>query len=448
MNITLSNSLSRKKELFIPLHDKEIHLYVCGITPYDFSHLGHARSAVNADILVRLFKLLGYKVIYIRNYTDIDDKLLKKAEQEFGDQMKYKKIAEKFIDIYEQEMQALNCLKPTYEPRVTEHIVHIIEFIKDLVAAKKAYIVENDVYFDIKTFPTYGKLSGKNIDDLEAGARVDIDSRKKNPGDFALWKGTTEGQFWQSPWGWGRPGWHIECSAMAKEYFGETIDIHGGGMDLIFPHHENEIAQSESLHQQPLANYWVHNAFITIKQEKMSKSLGNVTSLKHLFATTDPMIIRYFILQHHYRTPIDLVGDDFEGPKTAYKKLINHFGIMKPLENLSPAILSEHDLVKEMIEALCDDLNTPKLLGLIFQNLPLIKSSPGLIQAVQLILIEGLGLKLDPLIDEEPTITPEIEQLIKAREEARLIKDWKRADELRQELQKRGFNVQDKKLNS
>ena len=222
-------------------------IYVCGITPYDYSHLGHGRCYVNFDVLVRLFKFLGYKVDYVRNFTDIDDKILKKAEEQ-GDINLYPKIAKKFIEAYHLDMKALGNLKPDHEPRVTQYIPQIIKFVEGLIKNGKAYVIDSDVYFDISTFPEYGKLSGRELDEQKSGARVEVDQRKHNPEDFALWKGNEEGLFWKSPWGFGRPGWHIECSVMAQELLGQTIDIHGGGMDLIFPHHENEIAQSEALH--------------------------------------------------------------------------------------------------------------------------------------------------------------------------------------------------------
>ncbi len=444
MKLKLTNSLSKKKELFKPQKEKSVSLYVCGITPYDYSHLGHGRCYVSFDILVRLLKFLDYDVTYVRNYTDIDDKLLKKASES---DLTYTQIAQQFIDAYKKDMSALNNLEPTIEPRVTTHIPEIIDFIKKLVDTQKAYVLEHDVYFDITSFDKYGKLSHKNIDDLESGARVQTDTRKKHPGDFALWKGNDQKLFWESPWGYGRPGWHIECSVMAKKHLGETIDIHAGGADLIFPHHENEIAQSESLHNKTFAQYWLHNAFVNINKEKMSKSLGNIVSLKDIFKKIDPMVLRYYFLQHHYRTPIDFNIGDLDGVKTAYKKLITNFGQTKQITHqvTHKELALGHELTTKILNALCDDLNTSQALGLIFQSLQEIKQSEILTHAIQAILQNILGLTLQPLEEEIAPITPEIEQLIKEREAARAKKDWAQADVLRDKLLQLGYHVHDKK---
>ena len=298
--IELYNSLTRKEEFLLP--EQTIKMYVCGITPYSDAHIGHGRCYVVFDILYKLFIFLGYNIKYVRNFTDIDDKLLSKAQETGSD---YKQIADKFIKRFKEDIFALGCLAPTLEPRVTENIAEIISFIEGLIKKKKAYVLDNDVYFDIESFSQYGKLSRKNLDELITGARVDINLNKKNPADFALWKGNNENLFWKSPWGYGRPGWHIECSALVEKYLGSTIDIHGGGMDLIFPHHENEVAQSEALMEKPLSKIWIHNAFVNLNKEKMSKSLGNIFTLRELFKKYDPMILRFYFLGHHYRTPID-----------------------------------------------------------------------------------------------------------------------------------------------
>ncbi len=321
MNISLTNTLTRKKELFAPADASKIKLYVCGITPYDYSHLGHGRAYINFDLLVRLLKFLGHNVTFVRNFTDIEDKIINKAIQE-GIPEGFRTIAERYINAYHQDMYQLNCLEPNYEPRVTQYIPEIIDFISKLIDKGHAYVIDHDVYFDIASFASYGKLSGKKLEDLAAGARVGVDERKKNPGDFALWKGNEEENFWSSPWGYGRPGWHIECSVMANALLGETLDIHGGGQDLMFPHHENEIAQSECLHNAPLSHFWLHNAFININKEKMSKSLGNFLTLRDTFKTFDPMVIRFFMLQHHYRTPIDFNDEDVQAAEVAYKKIV------------------------------------------------------------------------------------------------------------------------------
>jgi len=441
--IKLTNSLTRKKEVFTPIKPNELELYVCGITPYDYSHLGHGRSSVNFDILVRLFKFIGFKVFYVRNFTDIDDKIINRAEKEFGDIDMYPRIAKKFIEHYHLDMRMLGNIKPEYEPRVTDYIPQIINFIKKLVASDKAYIIDSDVYFDISKFPDYGKLSGRKVDEQQAGARIEIDSRKRNVEDFVLWKGNSENKFWKSPWGYGRPGWHIECSVMANELLGDTIDIHGGGMDLIFPHHENEIAQSEAFSCKPFANFWLHNAFITINKEKMSKSLGNFVTLKDIFNIYDPMILRYFFLQHNYRTPIDFSDDELKSSQTAYKKLINALSCNKQECNLSDVLKDK--VSSEILSALCDDLNTPKAIGIIFESLSVIKENMQTCCTVRTIVKNILGLSLDPIQSNEIELSKEAEQLIHQRELARKNKDWNLADKIRDELKKMGYEVKDKK---
>lgn len=444
MEIKLYNSLTKKKEVFTPHEPNSVSMYVCGVTPYDYPHLGHGRVYINFDILYRLLSFLGYSVTYVRNFTDIDDKILARAEKE-GIPDDYTAVAQRFIDLFHQSMHVLNCVSPMHEPRVTQYIPQIIDFIADLVANENAYVIGNDVYFDITSFACYGKLSGRTGEDLMAGARVEVDTRKRNPGDFVLWKGNKgdEQKFWKSPWGYGRPGWHIECSVMIKSLLGDTIDIHGGGADLIFPHHENEITQSESMHGHPLAHFWLHNAFITINKEKMSKSLGNFITLHQLFQHYDPMVFRYFILQHHYRTPIDFSDAELLASQTAYKKLVGVFNSMVLLGGPS-----EHaSLINDLLAALCDDLNTPKFLGLVFENLAQIKEDRALAGAVKQLFIEVLGLTLQPLEEKKAEITPEIQALIDQRVQARVEKNWALSDQLRAKLQEMGYTVEDKKSN-
>jgi cysteinyl-tRNA synthetase len=335
------------------------------------------------------------------------------------------------------------------EPKVTEHIPQIITFVKELVENKKAYVIDSDVYFDISSFKDYGKLSGRSLDDMLAGARVETDLRKKNPGDFALWKGNTQNLYWISPWGYGRPGWHIECSVMAKCYLGTTIDIHGGGMDLIFPHHENEVAQSEALHGVCFSHYWLHNAFLTINKEKMSKSLGNFVTLRDIFTQFDPMVLRYFILQHHYRTPIDFGIEELKASQVAYKKLINVFGAVDSTTVTHRKVLDasvDNKAVLEMVLALCDDLNSPKLIGLVFENLDKAKNDVILAEIIKFLLSNVMGLTLQPLKEVGSEFTPEIEALINKREQARKDKNWALADKVRDELVKLGYKPQDKKI--
>ena len=333
--LRLTNSLSNQKEEFIPLENSNVKMYVCGITPYDYPHLGHGRCYVTFDLLYRILKFLDYKVIYVRNFTDVEDKLIERARRDFGSGKKFLELASKFIQIFEEDISRLNCKRPDFEPRVTENIDQIIKFISGLIDYGKAYVVNGDVYFSISNFKNYGKLSKRTQDDLLVGARVQIREEKQSPLDFALWKSTQdEDVYWESPWGRGRPGWHIECSAMAKRYLGDQIDIHGGGMDLVFPHHENEIAQSEGLSGLPFAKYWLHNAFITVDKEKMSKSLGNFVTLREALDSYHPQILRYYFLSHHYRIPVDFSYDAIISCAKAYAKICKHLENIEPVEFL------------------------------------------------------------------------------------------------------------------
>lgn len=443
ISLTLTNTHTKKKESFKPQRTDSTSLYVCGITPYDLAHLGHGRCYVAFDLLFRLLKFLEYKVTYVRNYTDIDDKLIHKATA-LG--KPYLEVANEYISAYKKNMTQLNCLSPDVEPRVTEHIQEIISFIQGLIANDKAYVVNHDVYFDISSFKEYGKLSKRKLDEQEMGARIEINSEKKNPGDFALWKGSANQQFWKSPWGYGRPGWHIECSAMAKKYFGETIDIHGGGADLVFPHHENEVAQSEGLHDKSFVNYWLHNAFVNINKEKMSKSLGNSVTLNAIFEKHDPIVLRYFFMQHHYRTPIDFNLDELNNVSTAYKRLVSTFQDAQTETFTINKIDTYSPIVRKVLEALCDDLNSTKALGIIFHHLDEIKQSQQLKNHIYFIITSILGLPLKPIKEHAIMITPEAKALIDEREEARKNKDWERADQIRDKLVSMGIPLHDKKV--
>lgn len=442
----LTNTLTGRKEVIIPQKADSITLYVCGITPYDNAHIGHGRCYVTFDFLYRLLNFLGYQVTYCRNFTDIDDKLIQRSMKEYNDPMRYSEVADRYIAAFTQDMRALGCLPPTYEPRVTENISEIISFIQGLIDKGSAYEVGGDVYFDINADPHYGKLSKRHIDEMIAGARVMVSEKKRNPLDFALWKNEPRGTFWESPWGWGRPGWHIECSVMAQRYLGETIDIHGGGMDLIFPHHENEIAQSETLHERPFVRTWVHNAFVRINQEKMSKSLGNFFTLQDIFAQYEPMVVRFYFLQHHYRNPLDFNFDDLTAACKTYQRIIAVLGD-DPTSTKKPSAASlQHPLVREMINFLCDDLNVAGMLGLVFEHVAQIRDDKELQKQVRYIFINLLGLTLEPLAEKEVVITAEIQALLDAREEARLHKNWARADQLREQLRMLGYEVKDKKV--
>jgi cysteinyl-tRNA synthetase len=446
MKLFLTSTMSGKKELFVPLQQKKVSLYVCGITPYDYSHMGHGRVYVIFDLLFRLLTFLGYEVTYCRNFTDIDDKIIDKAAHELGNRALYLEIANRFIAAYHADMAALGCLKPSHEPRVTQTIPEIITFIEGLIVAKKAYVVAGDVYFDITSFPSYGALSKRKLDELQAGARVEVNTLKKNPLDFALWKGEAEGQFWKSPWGYGRPGWHIECSAMAEKFLGRSIDIHGGGMDLIFPHHENEIAQSQGLHDGTFVRYWMHNAFITIDKEKMSKSLGNFFTLRDIFKKFDPMVVRYYFLNHLYRAPLEFSFDLLAVAQKGYQRLAKIFSAHNCSncgDNLTT--ITQSPIASQMIDLLCDDLNTVALFGVLFENIAVLQRDEMELCRVKKVLTHLLGLSLVPLPEHEIEITPEIEALLADREKARAEKDWKKADMIRDRLKELGYEVRDKK---
>lgn len=460
-SLSLTTTQTGKKKTFVPLHDYKVLMYVCGITPYDFAHVGHGRCYTTFDLLYRLLQAVGYRVHYCRNFTDIDDKLLSRARTELGDEQRYTEIAQKYITAYHEDMQRLHCLPPTYEPLVTQNIPQIIAMVEALIVKGYAYVVGGDVYYRVKKFADYGKLSHRKLDELKAGARVAVSEEKEDPLDFALWKAEPEGTFWQSPWGYGRPCWHIECSAMALAYLGKTIDIHGGGMDLIFPHHENEIAQSEGMLGVEFARYWVHNAFVRINKEKMSKSLGNFFTLRDVFAKFDPMVVRYYFLSHHYRSPLDFSWDDLEVAQKSYQRLCKVFAaaaltwkaeerIQKDIIKLDELVQklsgTEQEIVQKMVDFVCDDLNTPGMLGLVFEHLHTVAMSTIFGQAVYQILTGIMGLSLEPLPEKQVEITPEIQQLLDEREVARKEKNWKRSDELRDQLKALGFEVQDKKI--
>lgn len=442
--LTLTNTLSNKKENFTA---NNIKMYVCGITPYDYAHLGHGRCYVTFDVLYRLLKFIGYEVTYCRNFTDIDDKTIKKAAIELNDPFQYNKISEKFIKSYLEDMEKLNCLNPKYQPLVTEHIPEIIKFIEGLINNNKAYATtEGDVYFSIDSFKDYGKLSKRDTSELIAGCRVEIKEDKKNPLDFALWKAeerSTPG--WESPWGYGRPGWHIECSTLANKYLGKTIDIHGGGMDLIFPHHENEIAQSEGLHHQTFSRFWLHNAFVLVDKEKMSKSLGNFITLKQILEKYNPMVIRYYYLLHHYRSPMEFSNEDIMGDEKSYHKIVHLFQNIDE-QNFEKFDSQKHIIVDQLIKALMDDLNIAKFFGIIFENMKELEKDTLQLGLIKNIIINVLGLDLVPIEKPQIQITPEIQKLIDQREEARMAKDWKKADELRDKLKALGYEIHDKKI--
>jgi cysteinyl-tRNA synthetase len=434
-----TNTLSGKKEGFVA--GKQVKMYVCGVTPYDDAHIGHGRCYVAFDLLYRTLQFFGTDVHYCRNFTDIDDKTMHRAEKEFGDRLRFHEIADRYIKNFHQDIAKLNCLSPQHEPRVTDNIPQIIEFIQKLIDKGDAYQSGNDVYFCIEKFSEYGKLSKQKIEDLHAGARIDICDKKKNPLDFALWKGEPEGEFWKSPWGYGRPGWHIECSVLAYLNLGDHIDIHGGGLDLIFPHHENEIAQSESLLGSPFSRMWIHNGMVNSNKEKMSKSLGNFFILRDIYKHFDPMVLRYYFLTHHYRMPIEFSFEGLTSAQKSYERLIRLCAQTTEFD----ATYSS-DIIDRMNAFLQDDLNTPGLLGVIFENITEIAQDVQKLAAIKNILINVLGLSLQPLPENSVELTPEIEALIVERNKARREKNWARSDEIRDQLKLLGVDVHDGKI--
>ena len=316
------NTLTRRKEEF-PSKDQKIRMYVCGITPYDFCHIGHARCYLVYDMIVRYLRYKGYEILYVQNFTDIDDKIIERAKEENTTPFE---IAEKYISFYFRDMDKLGIERANIYPRVTKHIPDIIKMIKGLIEKGYAYEVDGNVYFSVEKFPSYGKLSGRNLKEMYAGARVEVDENKRNPLDFALWKKAKEGEpFWESPWGKGRPGWHIECSAMSLKYLGENFTIHGGAKELIFPHHENEIAQSESYTSSPFVQFWIHNGLVTVNGQKMSKSLGNFITVEEILKRYSPNVIRMFLLSTHYQSPLDFSEEGLKQAKHGFEKIYNLF---------------------------------------------------------------------------------------------------------------------------
>ena len=477
MSLTIYNTETRKKEPFQPREEGKVGMYVCGVTVYDFSHIGHARAAIVFDVIFRYLKHKGYAVTYVRNYTDVDDKIINKANKEGVDA---KTIAERYITEYDHDMDALNVAKPSFTPRATEHIAGMVSMIERLIENGYGYEIEGDVYYEVKKFKSYGKLSGKNIEDLESGARVEVDDRKRDPLDFALWKSSKPGEpAWDCPWGMGRPGWHIECSVMSQRFLGETFDIHGGGADLIFPHHENEIAQAEGATGNPFVHYWIHNGFVNINQEKMSKSLGNIFTIREILEHYHPEAVRLFLLSHHYRSPVDFSDQNLKEAQTGLDRL---YALLKDFKEMqhrdvpssSPEEKTIEDLITSLPEAfktaMDDDFNTASALGVIHRTtrdlnrlLAEVKkddkkglSSSLLEKGLTTFTTVGnvLGILTTDPVDyfkekqkagmQDVTLSEEeIRNYIAQRKEARAQKDWKRADQIRDELLNKGIVLED-----
>lgn len=488
------NTLTGKKEEFTPLKPGEIKMYVCGVTVYDYCHLGHARGAVVFDVIRRYLKSKGFSINYIRNFTDIDDKIINRAKM---DGTTAEEVAKRFTEEYYRDMERLGIERADIEPRATDHIKEIIELVKGLIAKGYAYESGGDVFFEISKFKGYGRLSKRNLDEMMSGARVEIDERKKNPLDFVLWKAFKEGEpYWPSPWGHGRPGWHIECSAMSMKYLGETFDIHAGGKDLIFPHHENEIAQSEAYTGKPFVRFWMHNGFVNINQEKMSKSLRNFFTIREILDKYDPEIVRFFLLSTHYRSPIDFSDKNLEEAKEARFKIyymmarIDLF-LAKHVEtesliaeenkekfsNEARRLLDEINIFKKRFEeAMDDDFNTAQAIGHVFKlkdninkfldnkvgvdkggNVVLklakdtLKEKGRILNLFQrptgeIVTIGELKATLpmpELMIKGFHGTKEEIDKKIEERKTARANKDWDKADKIRKELEEKGILLED-----
>lgn len=455
--IKVYNTLNKKKEEFIPLTPGEVKMYVCGPTVYNFFHIGNGRTFIVFDTIRRYFEYRGFKVDFVQNFTDIDDKMIKKANEE-GTTVK--KIGDTYIKEYYQDADALNIERATVNPRATEFIGEIIKFVKGLVDKGYAYEVDGDVYFSTKKFEGYGKLSGQNIEDLQSGARISIDERKKDPMDFAIWKAQKPGEpAWNSPWGMGRPGWHIECSCMAKKLLGETIDIHAGGSDLKFPHHENEIAQSEALTGEPFARYWLHSAFVNVNNEKMSKSLNNFFTAREILEKYDADVIRFLMLSAHYRQQLNFSEDLLESAKASVERIYNAIGNLENLiDEVSREEMNEEEKTyleslnkykEKYIEKMDDDFNTADAITAIFDLIKdtntniTIDSSKELAQKA-LDLIRELGAPLGMFQKStKGNLEEEIEALIAQRQQARKDRDFALADKIRDDLKDRGIVLED-----
>jgi cysteinyl-tRNA synthetase len=469
--LKIYNTLTKKKEVFKPIEPGKVKIYVCGPTVYDACHIGHARSAVVFDVIVRYLKAAGHEVTYVRNFTDIDDKIINRA-RELG--ISTEELSAKYIQTFYDDMDALKVERATLEPRATDHIDAIIGVIQHLFDQGHAYKGGDDVFYAVETFEDYGKLSGRRLEEMQAGARVAVDKNKRNPFDFALWKGAKPGEpSWDSPWGKGRPGWHIECSAMSTQFLGRHFDIHGGGKDLIFPHHENEIAQSEGAFSEPFVNVWVHNGFVKINQEKMSKSLGNFLLIKDILRKYHPEAVRLFLLSNHYRSPVDFTEQAMVEADGNLEKI---YALLERMEGFMTTEIAEGDdkgpgeLWSRFCRAMDDDFNTARALGLMFDTvrrvnrildkeggsardhgeveLRSIRSDFGRIGAVL-----GMGAETpSDFFEHRKSMALErksvnqalVERLIAERAQARERKDWARADEIRDKLSAMNIFIEDR----
>ena len=477
MSLKIYNTLTGRKEEFVPIKPGEVKIYTCGVTVYDVNHVGHGRSLIVFDVIRRYLRYLGYKVVFVRNFTDVDDKIINRAKNEC---LPFTVIADRYIKSYFEDAENFRIEPADVEPRVTTHIPDIIDLIQKLIDKGYAYVVEGDVYFSVRKFKDYGKLSKRSIDELLAGARVEPGEKKKDPLDFALWKASKAGEpAWDSPWGKGRPGWHTECTAMIFKHLGETIDIHGGGLDLTFPHHENELAQAEALSEKPFARYWIHNGLVTVNGQKMSKSLGNYITLKEIYSKYEPDVLRLLVLSVHYRSPLDFSWEKMEESKKAYERLKNAIDEYEVLKKLPEDSNFEHHLYddiakaeQEFYAAMSDDFNTPEALAALFglvRSMNILRDKAVKNEGISKKALEsykeasevlhsigrdifGFFDSLQPCIEveelksekAEEKIDEEIVQLlIELRDRARKEKNFEVADYIRDKLKETGIILED-----
>ena len=457
MALSVYNDLTRTKEKFVPLEEGKVRFYVCGPTVYNFFHIGNARPFVLFDVFRRYLESLGYEVTFVQNFTDIDDKMIRRANEE-GTTVA--ELAERFIAEYYRDADALGIHRATVNPRATQEMPAIIDVIKRLIEKGHAYEIDGDVYFSVESFKDYGRLSKQSVDELMSGARIEVDERKREPLDFALWKGAKPGEpFWESPWGKGRPGWHIECSAMSNKYLGSTIDIHGGGSDLIFPHHENEIAQSECANDAHFVRYWLHNAYLLIDKEKMSKSLGNFLTVRDVRQRISPLVLRFFLMSVHYRSPLNFSAEGLEHAKGAVERLNNCCtDLIFALENRSAG--EKDEALRRALKAneegfaasMDDDFNTAGAFGFIFENVRAVNVHLSEHEAVDKEGLEAAKAFFDKTNDilgylmkeeKEGDGDAEIDELVAERSAARKAKDFKRSDEIRETLAAKGIIIED-----
>jgi len=459
MTLQIYNTLKRAKEPFVPLEPGKISMYVCGNTVYDYAHIGHARVMVSFDVIVRYLRARGWDVTYVRNITDIDDKILSRANEN-GEA--YTALTARMIDAQHEDEFALGIAPPDIEPRATAHIEDIIDMVQNLIDNHYAYMANNgDVYYRVKRFPEYGKLSGKKPDELLAGARVEVGDLKEDPRDFALWKAAPEGEVgWESPWGWGRPGWHIECSAMSTCHLGDSFDIHGGGPDLVFPHHENEIAQSEAATHKHYVNYWMHAGAVRVNDEKMSKSLGNFFTIREVLAKYHPEVVRFLLISSHYRSPINYSEDNLIEAKSGLERFYAALRGVGGTYDITPGELHNSPYYQRLVDAMDDDFNTREAIAVLYdlvRDLNNVKRDGELDAAAKLASqLKAMGTILGICQDDPDGFfqgaavaweltSAEIERLIEERLNARKNRDFARSDEIRDQLKEQGIELEDGK---